>query len=171
VSVETGLMIASVNLGESLIRTKNAKVQIFLSLICYRTTFTMFNMVLSMKVNLTNACKMVGISRTTMYNKYVKSGVLSVQKIDKQVFIDVSELIRVFGNIKQLGEHGNVQEMLPMDVNLHAKSNDLTTENARLKAENEQLKARLDDKDKHLQDMRNTILLIEHNKKFWWKFW
>lgn len=127
-----------------------------------------------MEVNLTNACKMVGISRTTMYNKYVKNGVLSVQKREKQVFIDVSELVRVFGNVKHLDEHGNVQKSLPMDDVLHNESNDLTIENARLKAENEQLKARLEDKDKHLQDMRNSILLIEkgiEKSKQWWKFW
>ncbi|NCB43494.1 MAG: hypothetical protein EOM59_12880 [Clostridia bacterium] len=123
-----------------------------------------------MEVNLTTACKMVGISRTTMYNRYVNNGVLSVNKRDKQVFIDVSELVRVFGNVKQLDEHGNVQEALPLDDVLHDESNDLTTENARLKAENEQLKARLEDKDKHLQDMRHAILLLENKtkkKRFW----
>jgi len=123
-----------------------------------------------MEVNLTTACKMVGISRTTMYNRYVNTGVLSVQKRDKQAFVDISELIRVFGNIKQLDEHGNVKELLHLDDVLHVESNDLTTENARLKAENEQLKARLEDKDKHLQDMRNAILLLENKtkkKRFW----
>lgn len=127
--------------------------------------FTNINNELSMEVNLTSACKMVGISRTTMYNKYVNNGVLSVNKRDNQVFIDVSELVRVFGNVKQLDEHGNVQESLPLDDVLHVESNDLTTENARLKAENEQLKARLEDKDKHLQDMRNAILLLENKTK------
>jgi regulator of replication initiation timing len=127
-----------------------------------------------MQVNLTTACKMVGISRTTMYNRYVKTGVLSVNKRDKQVFIDVSELIRVFGNVKQLDEQGNVQEVLTIDDELHADKHDLTTENARLKAENEQLKARLDDKERHLQDMREVVRLLDHkveNQKPWYKFW
>jgi hypothetical protein len=124
-----------------------------------------------MEVNLTTACKMVGISRTTMYNRYVNNGVLSVKKRDKQVFIDISELIRVFGNVKQLDAQVNVQEPSTIDVNLHQKDIGLTAENARLTAENEQLKARLEDKDKHLQDMRNAILLLENNRKPWYKFW
>jgi hypothetical protein len=124
-----------------------------------------------MEVNLTTACKMVGISRTTMYNRYVNNGGLSVKKRDKQVFIDISELIRVFGNVKQLDAQVNVQEPSTIDVNLHQKDIGLTAENARLTAENEQLKARLEDKDKHLQDMRNAILLLENNRKPWYKFW
>lgn len=124
-----------------------------------------------MEVNLTTACKMVGISRTTMYNRYINTGVLSVQKRDKQAFVDISELIRVFGNVKQIDAQGNVQEPSTIDVNLHQKDIDLTAENARLTAENEQLKARLEDKDKHLQDMRNAILLLENKRDPWYKFW
>jgi cell division protein FtsB len=44
-----------------------------------------------------------------------------------------------------------------------------------LEAENRQLQARVDDKDKHLQDLREAMRLIEHKsaekKKSWWFDW
>lgn len=52
------------------------------------------------KVNITQACKSVGISRSQMYKKYINTGLLTVESIDGVKQIDVSELIRVFGNVE-----------------------------------------------------------------------
>jgi hypothetical protein len=43
---------------------------------------------------------MAGVSRSHFYNKYINKGLVSVQLKDDKKLIDVSELIRVFGNIQ-----------------------------------------------------------------------
>ena len=52
------------------------------------------------KVSITQAAKLAKISRSTLYNKYIKPGVISVETIDDKKLIDVAELIRVFGNVQ-----------------------------------------------------------------------
>lgn len=43
---------------------------------------------------------MAGISRSHFYKKYVNKGLISISIEDDKKLIDVSELIRVFGNIQ-----------------------------------------------------------------------
>lgn len=52
------------------------------------------------KVSISEAIRMAGISRSHFYNKYINKGLISVQVEDDKKLIDVSELIRVFGNIQ-----------------------------------------------------------------------
>jgi septal ring factor EnvC (AmiA/AmiB activator) len=52
------------------------------------------------KVNLTQASKMAKISRSTLYNKYIKNGLITVEVIDDKKMIDVSELLRVFSTVQ-----------------------------------------------------------------------
>lgn len=54
------------------------------------------------KVTITEAAKLIGISRQHLYRKYVNTGDLSVIKEDKKTLIDMSELIRVFPDIKNV---------------------------------------------------------------------
>ena len=51
------------------------------------------------KVSITQAAKLAGISRSYLYRKYINSGLISVETEDDKKFIDISELIRVFGDI------------------------------------------------------------------------
>ena len=51
------------------------------------------------KLTITQAAKQAGISRSTLYKKYITTGVISVESVDDKKFIDMSELIRVFGNV------------------------------------------------------------------------
>ena len=51
------------------------------------------------KVSISEAIRMTGVSRSHFYNKYINRGLISVQVQDDKKLIDVSELIRVFGNI------------------------------------------------------------------------
>lgn len=54
-----------------------------------------------MKVTITDAAKMAGISRQQFYRSYINTNQISIIREDKKkVFIDVSELLRVFPNIK-----------------------------------------------------------------------
>ncbi len=54
------------------------------------------------KVSITEASKLVNISRATMYKKYINTGIISVESVDGVKQIDTSELIRVFGAIQQI---------------------------------------------------------------------
>lgn len=60
------------------------------------------------KVSITEASKLVNISRATMYNKYINTGIISVESVDGVKQIDISELIRVFGAIQQLGNKNDI---------------------------------------------------------------
>ena len=60
------------------------------------------------KVSITEASKRVNISRATMYNKYINTGIISVESVDGVKQIDISELIRVFGAIQQLGNKNDI---------------------------------------------------------------
>lgn len=52
------------------------------------------------KVSISEAIRLVGISRSQFYTKYINKGIISVQLEDDKKFIDTSELIRVFGNVQ-----------------------------------------------------------------------
>lgn len=54
------------------------------------------------KVSITEASKLVKISRATMYKKYINTGIISVEVVNGVKQIDVSELIRVFGVIHEV---------------------------------------------------------------------
>ncbi|MCE2706888.1 MAG: hypothetical protein LW807_07415 [Proteobacteria bacterium] len=60
------------------------------------------------KVSITEASKLVNISRATMYNKYIKTGNISVESVDGVKQIDTSELMRVFGSIQKLDSKINI---------------------------------------------------------------
>jgi hypothetical protein len=65
------------------------------------------------KVSISEAIRMAGVSRSHFYNKYINKGLISVQVEDDKKLIDVSELIRVFGNIQienNNREHYNTTE-------------------------------------------------------------
>lgn len=52
------------------------------------------------KVSISEAIRMAGVSRSHFYKKYINKGLISVQVEDDKKLIEISELIRVFGNIQ-----------------------------------------------------------------------
>lgn len=60
------------------------------------------------KVSITEASKLVNISRATMYNKYINVSIISVEVVDGVKQIDTSELIRVFGSIQPIDNKSDV---------------------------------------------------------------
>lgn len=54
------------------------------------------------KVSITQAAKMADISRSYLYKKYINPGIISISVEDGKKLIDASELIRVFGTIKNV---------------------------------------------------------------------
>lgn len=51
-------------------------------------------------LTISEASRLVQISRTTMYNRYIKTGEVSVIKENGKMYINTSELFRVFPNAK-----------------------------------------------------------------------
>lgn len=52
------------------------------------------------KLTITQAIEQSGISRTHFYTHYIKKGLISVSEDNGKKFIDSSELVRVFPNLK-----------------------------------------------------------------------
>lgn len=53
------------------------------------------------KVNITEAAKLAGITRQYLHKKYIKTGTITVEKDNAgHPLIDTSEIMRVFGNLK-----------------------------------------------------------------------
>jgi len=94
-----------------------------------------------MKLNISEAILRSGVSRATFYN-YIKKGVVSVtQDATGAKFIDTAELVRVFGELKQL-----------KDPEAHRKSKSTNTEQA-VYTENTLLKKDLD----HAREMLSRL--------------
>jgi len=132
-------------------------------------------------VSVSQAARLAGISRQHFYRKYIKPGDISVQRDDKgDPVIDTSELLRVFGRLvgDNSGDDNTLQEATPEKA---MSDNGLLTELQVklhvLEAENRTLQARLEDKDKNLQDVRQALRLLEDMRpkdevKPWWrKLW
>lgn len=54
------------------------------------------------KITITQAAKMAGISRQHLYKSFINTGKISVLKENNKSIIEMSELLRVFSNVKLL---------------------------------------------------------------------
>ena len=79
------------------------------------------------KITITEASKLAGISRTALYKTYINKGILNVIRNEKNVYIELNELLRVFPNVN-----------LPV-----TKKTDVDIINDNLKQENQLLKNQL----------------------------
>lgn len=120
-------------------------------------------------VNISEAAKLAGISRTYLYKKYINTGILSVSQDEKgNKVIDVSELIRVFGKIVDV--NSDVNEFSQVDI----EKNTLLQQ--KIEMLQEQLRAKeevIEAQKANLEDLRQSMFLIEHKKtgKAWYEFW
>ena len=133
-------------------------------------------------VNLTQAAKLAGISRTTLYNTYINPGVINLSK-DKQgnKQIDTAELLRVFGELQaeQLDNTGErppepcltPESGHPVHIEQHVRLAELETENRMLKDQVSELKEQRHLDREQIKDL-NTKLLEHHRpERLWWQFW
>ncbi|WP_461175456.1 hypothetical protein [Uliginosibacterium flavum] len=121
------------------------------------------------QVSISEAATLVGRDRKTLY-RAIKEGRLSAtQTATGARQVDVSELARVFGVFPVARDSGATVPM-PQDATPN-ETGDLKAKIAALEAENVQLRERIEDKDKHIEDMRNTVRLLGHTapkKRSWW---
>jgi predicted nuclease with TOPRIM domain len=125
-------------------------------------------------VNITEAAKLAGISRNYLYVKYIKTGKITVTRRNDVPMIDTAEILRVFGELKTDDSNlvdNSIREITEKNTIEYIE---LREKLARIEAENRQLQERLDDKERHLQDLREVVKLLEHQqpqttkkKRFW----
>jgi len=127
-----------------------------------------------MRVNKKQAAQMVGIGRTTFY-KHIKSKAISV---DSKGRIDVSELIRVYGNenirtleqaSKEKSEHSSTQKSVRLNEDLAHLKSEMDTIKKERQREREQLEEQISNLrqtlDKAMSNNDNLTRLITDQRK------
>lgn len=136
------------------------------------------------QVSISEAARLTGKSRRTI-QRYIATGKLSLYHDDATgKNIDISELIRVFGEIKKEDVTPiSTLENVTMSQSVTNSDDRKELENELLKKEIEFLKQRLEDKDAHIDSLKNAMLLIEFKlpatpdpvaqsaSKKSWQFW
>ena len=113
-------------------------------------------------VSITDAARLTGKSRRTI-QRHIATGKLSVSHTDAtEKSIETSELIRCYGEIKKINvtpEKDLKQVTMSHDVTLLIDKNE--SEIKLLKQQVALLQQRLQDKDEHIDSLKQAMLLIE----------
>lgn len=131
------------------------------------------------RVSITEAAKLAGVSRSGLYQTYLNKGVISVSKDSAgKKFIETSELLRVFGQLKGdvVTDDLNTQANTPASVNLYRDEQSETAKDTEIKMLREQLE-KCEQREQWLQSkvdsLSDAIKLLEgpKNVKRWWHIW
>lgn len=116
-------------------------------------------------VNMTQAAKLAGVGRTTLYRKASK-GVLSTTTLpDGSPGVDTAEIFRVFPSAQPLKQNETIEVV-----------HDGTRDIALLELEITNLRELLAAERRNSEDLRSAIRLLEHQttsevkKRRWWSF-
>jgi len=130
------------------------------------------------KVSISEAARLTGKSRTTLH-RLIKTGELSTcAGVRNSRMIDISELIRVFGDIstpvtEQYSEQASEQRVTVTDTANEQMVNSL-------KQEVEHLRTLVSAQESHIDSLKQSLQLLEHKKDMqqsqpspmkWWQFW
>lgn len=123
------------------------------------------------KVSISEAIRMVGISRSHFYNKYINKGLISLIIEEDKKLIDTSELIRVFGTIQvenkekeQLRTTQDIKNTAEKDKIIELLEKQLEESKARereAKEREEWLQKQIDE----LRQQQNNLLENKHSKR------
>ncbi len=130
------------------------------------------------KVNISEAARMAGKSRSHLYEKYINTGVITVDSDrEGRKVIDTSELIRVFGSLHIDDNAKDVREI--NKGHIENNHNDMIV--SALQSENEVLREYLRAKEQEVTWLREqiskTTALLTHQrgdlrpkqgKRWWW---
>lgn len=150
------------------------------------------------KVSISEAARLVGVSRSNLYKSYIKQGRLSVTSNHQgKPEIDTSELLRVFGELQQCTGTGDTSGQLvtgredrsrqlvtpPINIDFLAEQQLLKEQLSAAKAQVELLREQLNKADeqadwykRQIEDLVGTVKLLEHQKsqekpRKWWWWW
>jgi len=123
-------------------------------------------------VSISEAARLTGKSRNTLHNQ-IRTGKLSTvhNPVTNSKGIDTSELLRVFGQLKSTAStvHQNVQieHEVTGDSTLDdsLKKSDLKNENIILKAKLEEKEKQLNDKQSHIDSLKQAMRLLEDQRQ------
>jgi hypothetical protein len=128
-------------------------------------------------VNITQAAKLAGLSRSYFQKKYIKTGLISSETgKDGHKKIDTSEILRVFGKLENTPEHSDMgvfsrHHDTPKDIPENTPHIEQQIRLAELEVENRMLKERMDEmKEQYSTQLRLLEHMVENHKP-WWKFW
>lgn len=118
------------------------------------------------KHSISEAAKLAGVSRSHFYKKYIRPGVISIEKDkDDNPIIDTAEIMRVFGGI-----HGDtIKDVSKIQTDTPENAHKNTALQTEIQLLREQLTAALDDKkwlqgkvDQLTGQLDATTRLLEH---------
>ena len=136
------------------------------------------------QVSISEAARLAGISRGGLYKSYLNKGVVSVSTDSAgKKFIDTSELLRVFGELK-----GDSSELSPSEQKYTGtlspekpQENGETAQDVEIKMLREQVEELKADKafyQAQVTELTSTMKLLEAPKssepvypRLWWQFW
>lgn len=126
------------------------------------------------KLTITQACELINVSRPTFY-KYMKNGTISFVKEGKNTFIETSELIRVFPDVKLNVNTSSVSSLQSLTIELIHKDEIIRMLNQQLsdkQKDNEFLKAQLTQISENFTQVNNLLQdkTLTKRKKFFWIF-
>lgn len=139
------------------------------------------------QVSISEAARLAGISRGGLYKTYLNKGVISVSTDSAgKKFIETSELLRVFGELK--GNKGDRCELLPSEQEYTGKKpleklqeTMETAQDVEIKMLREQVAELKADKvfyQSQVTELTSTMKLLEAPKhsepiypRLWWQFW
>ena len=139
------------------------------------------------KVSISQAAKLAGISRTSLYKTYLNKGFISVSKdSSNKKYIDTAELLRVFGELKWDTVDSNHAQLSEQKVTPETVTpNDLLIELGQLRFERNHLKEQLSEAQereewykKQIDTLSDTMRLLEDqrprqksNRRWWQLMW
>ncbi|MFK3882491.1 helix-turn-helix domain-containing protein [Pantoea agglomerans] len=130
------------------------------------------------KVSISEAARLTGKSRTTLH-RLIKAGELSTcSGVRNAKMVDISELIRVFGDISKPVQEQPFEQVPEQRVTVAPAPSEQMVSS--LKQEVEHLRTLVSAQESHIDSLKQSLLLLEHKKDMqqplpppakWWQFW
>jgi len=130
------------------------------------------------KVSISEAARLTGKSRTTLH-RLIKAGELSTCSGARNAkMVDISELIRVFGDISKPVQEQPFEQVPEQRVTVPPALSEQMVSS--LKQEVEHLRTLVSAQESHIDSLKQSLQLLEHKKDMqqplpppakWWQFW
>lgn len=130
------------------------------------------------KVSISEAARLTGKSRTTLH-RLIKAGELSTCSGARNAkMVDISELIRVFGDISKPAQEQPFEQVTEQRVTVPPAPSEQMVSS--LKQEVEHLRTLVSAQESHIDSLKQSLQLLEHKKDMqqplpppakWWQFW
>jgi len=130
------------------------------------------------KVSISEAARLTGKSRTTLH-RLIKAGELSTCSGARNAkMVDISELIRVFGDISKPVKEQPFEQVPEQRVTVPPAPSEQMVSS--LKQEVEHLRTLVSAQESHIDSLKQSLQLLEHKKDMqqplpppakWWQFW